>query len=101
MEIAGVEFGMMAGRKGDRLITVRILYQPADKRQYVEAAEALRDFGLVEGADFTAKWDDERMGNIWLRAGVFEKAVEALKGAELKGGEGFTAYKAKGGATST
>ena len=100
VEIAGVELHVepiWKDKKRKELKTVEIICKLTDKGQFEKAVEALRDFGLVEGADFAAKWDDEVKGEVWLKAGALEKALGALKDAGLKEGEDYTTKKAKGG----
>ena len=100
VEIAGVELHvepMWKDKRRRELKHVEIRYQTTDKGRFEKAVEALKAFGLVEGAGFTAEWREAGTGDIWLKAGAFEKAAEALRGAGLKEGEDFTVKRAKGG----
>ena len=97
IEIAGVEFSVKPKWEGTKPETVEIIYWTTDKAQLEKAANALKAFGLVDGIDFTAEWDDKARGEIWLKAGALEKAVEALKGAGLREGEDFAVYRARRG----
>ena len=100
VEIAGVEFCVVPVWRDDEkkaLKTVLILYQPADRGQFEEAVKALEELGLAKDADFAATWDDKGRGDIWLKAGAFDKAMVALKTAGLREGEDYTVKRAKGG----
>ena len=96
VEIAGVEFNVQPTWKGTRLKTIEITYKTSDRDQFEESVKALEEFDLLPGADFAAEWDGKGRVDIWLKAGAFDKAVEALKGAGLKE-EDFTVKRAKGG----
>ena len=96
VEIAGVEFSVKPTWEGTKLETVEITYKPTDKGRFEKAVKALEEFGLVRGADFTAKWREAGTGDILLR-GALDKVLEALKSAGLKEGEDFTTQRAKGG----
>ncbi|MCY0889971.1 MAG: PaRep2b protein [Pyrobaculum arsenaticum] len=101
VEIAGVGFNITPEWEGDdkRRVPYRavIRHYSVSLEEFREAVKVLEEFGLVRGVDFTAEWDEAGVGDIWLKAGAFDKAVETLKGAGFKEGEDFAVYKAKGG----
>ena len=101
VEIAGVEFNVDPVWRGKgtsrRIKTVHIFYQPTGRDQFERAVKALEALGLVRDVHFTAEWDDKGMGDIWLRPGALEKAVEALKAAGFNEGKDITVKKARGG----